>query len=367
MLAVGDSVGDDDRYVIEGEVGRGGMQEVYRALDDKLQRPVALKVPQDAKVARRFRESAVISAKVNHPNVAKTLDYFEDGGGRFFLIEELVKGPNLRQVAARFERLDPHAVSHVLHHLARGVAASHRVGVVHRDLKPSNILVAGGLAFEALKITDFGIAKMAEKEIGDAVSGGEETTQSSRTARGALPYMAPEVIDNPRTSSSPADVWAIATIAWELLTGRAPFGTGLKAVTAIVSGNKPTLPGEITAHKQFGPLSLAVASVILRCLEQDPASRPSAEQVATLCDELCYLPLVREVGVIETYRARTFGFIRSNDSDGVFFHVQNVLGPAPLPGTGVWYSKFDGNPNPRAIPVVPMKPDANADAAADAA
>lgn len=359
VLAITDCVGDDGRYVIEGEVGRGGMQEVYRAFDDKLQRTVALKVPQDAKVARRFRESAVISAKVNHPNVAKTLDYFEDEEGRFFLAEELVEGPNLRQIAARFERLDPHAVSHVLHHLARGLAASHRVGVVHRDLKPSNILVAGDLAFRALKITDFGIAKMAEQEIGDAVSGGEETTQSSRTARGALPYMAPEVIDDPRTPSPSADVWAIAAIAWELLTGRAPFGTGLKAVTAIVTGNKPTLPAEITDHKQFGPLSLAVGDVILRCFEKDSASRPSAEQLATLCDELCYQPLLREAGVIESYPRRSFGFIRSNSYDNVFFHVENVLGPRPPQGTDVWYSKFDGNPNPRAIPVVPMKPEAN--------
>jgi eukaryotic-like serine/threonine-protein kinase len=364
ILAVGGCVGDDDRYVIEDEVGRGGMQEVYRALDDKLQRPVALKVPQDAKVASRFRESAVISAKVNHPNVAKTLDYFEDDEGRFFLVEELIEGPNLRQVATRFERLDPHAVSHLLHHLARGVAASHRVGVVHRDLKPSNILVAGGLAFEAVKITDFGIAKMAEKEIGDAVSGGDETTQSSRTARGALPYMAPEIIEHPRTPSPPADVWAIAAIAWELLTGHAPFGSGLRAVTAIVSGNKPTLSKEITAHNQFGPLALSVGNVILRCFEQAPASRPSAEQLVTLCDELCYQPLVREVGVIESYPRPTFGFIRSNGSDSIFFHVKNVLGARPPQGTDVWYSKFDGNPNPRAIPVVPMKPDANA---ADAA
>ena len=252
-------------------------------------------------------------------------------------------------------------MSHVLHHLARGVAASHRAGVVHRDLKPSNILVAGGLAFRAVKVTDFGIAKMAEKEIWvNAVSGGDETTQSSRTARGALPYMAPEVIDHPRTPSPPADVWAIAAIAAELLTGSAPFGTGLKAVAAILKGNKPTLSGEITAHNQFGPLSLAVGNVILRCFEQDPLSRPSAERLVTLCDELCYQPLVREVGVIESYPVRTFGFIRSNGSDGVFFHVQNVLGPPPAQGTDVWYSKFDGSPNPRAIPVVPMKPDADA-------
>ncbi len=366
LLSIGSCVGDDDRYVIEAEVGRGGMQEVYRALDDKLQRQVALKVPQDANVARRFRESAVISAKVNHPNVAKTLDYFEDGAGRFYLVEELVDGPNLRHIAARFERLDPHAVAHVLHHLARGVAASHRVGVVHRDLKPSNILVAGGLAFNAVKVTDFGIAKMAAEEIGDAVSGGDETTQSSRTARGALPYMAPEVIEHPRTPSPPADVWAIAAIAWELLTGQAPFGSGLRAVPLIVSGTKPTLAFQITAHRQFGPLSEAVAELMLKCFEHDPAARPSAQELAVLCDDLCYLPLVREVGVVENYAASSFGFIHCEGSAGAFFHTKNVLGPRPPAGTSVWYSKFDGNPRPRAIPVVPMRPDASA-AAADAA
>jgi eukaryotic-like serine/threonine-protein kinase len=359
LLSIGSSVGDDDRYVIEVEIGRGGMQEVYRVLDDKLQRQVALKVPQDAKVARRFRESAVISAKVNHPNVAKTLDYFEDGDGRFYLVEELVDGPNLRHIASRFERLDPHAVVHVLHHLARGVAASHHVGVVHRDLKPSNILIAGGLAFDAVKVTDFGIAKMAAEEIGDAVSGGEDTTQSSRTARGALPYMAPEVIDHPRTPSPPADVWGIAAIGWELLTGQAPFGSGLRAVQFILSGPKPTLAPEITAHRQFGPLSQAVADLMLRCFEIDPTARPTAEELAALCDDLCYLPLDREVGVVDNYVVRSFGFIRSEGNESVFFHAQNVLGPRPPEGTNVWYSKFDGSPRPRAIPVVPMKPNAS--------
>src|ERR1041384_6157592 len=137
------------------------MQEVYRARDVVLERLVALKVPQDARVARKFRDSAVISARVNHPNVAKTLDYFEESGGKFYLVEELIQGENLREVSVKFERLDPHTVAHVLHHLARGLAAAHRVGVVHRDLKPSNIMVVGGLAFLGLKITDFGIAKMA--------------------------------------------------------------------------------------------------------------------------------------------------------------------------------------------------------------
>jgi serine/threonine-protein kinase len=362
FLSKGDGVGDDGRYIIDEKIGQGGMQEVFRALDDKLRRSVALKVPLNQKAARRFKDSAVISAKVNHPNVAKTLDYFEDETDRFYLVEELVEGLNLRQIAKHFERLDPHAVAHVLHHLARGLAASHDAGVVHRDLKPSNILIAGGLAFEAVKITDFGIAKMAEGEIGDVVSGGEESTLSSMTVRGALPYMAPEVIDDPHTPSPPADVWAIAAISWELLSGFPPFGTGLKAVSAILNEPSPALPTEPASHPQFGPLTEAIGKILSGCFDKKPADRPTAEELAGLCDGLCYLPVVRDVGRVNAYIAPSLGFILSDEGEEVFFHTQNVVGTKPGLGTKVWYSQFEGKPHPRAIPVVPMVFDPDAEA-----
>lgn len=356
-LSPGDRVGD--RYLIEGEVGRGGMQVVYRATDETFDREVAVKVPQDAKVARKFKESAILSARVNHPNVAKTLDYFEDSSGRFFMVEELVVGMNLRRVASQFDRLDPHTAAHVLHHLARGVAASHRAGVLHRDLKPSNVLIAGGLDFHALKITDFGIARMAAQEIGDAVAGGEESTQSSRTARGQIAYMAPEVIASPRAPSMAADVWAIAAIAWELLTGTPPFGTGYAAVAAIVMGTMPALPHAVEAHPQFGGLAKAVHDVVLMCFQADPVSRPTAEQLAKICDDLCYLPPVgRETGTVDNFppaSGRAYGFIRSAAGSGVFFHTRSVVGPSPNVGDPVWFMKFRGEPRHRAIPVVPMK------------
>ena len=187
VLATGELVGQ--RYTVEAEIGRGGMQEVYRARDEVLERIVAVKVPQDARVARKFRDSSVLSAKVNHPNVAKTLDYFEDNAGRFYMVEEYVNGLDLRKITSRFERVDAHTAAHVLHHLARGISASHRVGIVHRDLKPSNVMVVRGLEFEGLKITDFGIAKMAEHEVDQAVSGGAETTRRSTTVMGALAYL----------------------------------------------------------------------------------------------------------------------------------------------------------------------------------
>ena len=352
VLATGELVGQ--RYTVEAEIGRGGMQEVYRARDEVLERIVAVKVPQDARVARKFRDSSVLSAKVNHPNVAKTLDYFEDNAGRFYMVEEYVNGLDLRKITSRFERVDAHTAAHVLHHLARGISASHRVGIVHRDLKPSNVMVVRGLEFEGLKITDFGIAKMAEHEVDQAVSGGAETTRRSTTVMGALAYLAPEVISSPHSPSKAADVWAIAAMTWELLVGKPPFGNGLVAIKEILSDKRPALPQTIGTHKQFGPLSRQLADVVLSCLRSDPNERPSAVELAARCDEICYLSPMRETGTVVRYPARSFGFIESDAGGEVFFHVQNVVGVKPKPGTEVWFTKFEGQPRPRAIPVVPL-------------
>ena len=316
ILAIGELVGE--RYTVEAEIGRGGMQEVYRARDEILRRMVAVKVPQDARVARKFRDSSVLSAKVNHPNVAKTLDYFEDDAGRFYMVEEYIEGLDLRKVTSRFKRVDAHTTAHVLHHLARGVSASHRVDIVHRDLKPSNVMVVGGLEFEGLKITDFGIAKMTEHEVDQAVSGGEETTRRSTTVMGALAYLAPEIISSPHNPSKAADVWAIAAMAWELLVGVPPFGSGLVAIKEILSDKRPALPRAISAHKQFGLLSRQLADVVLSCLRPDPNERPSAVELAARCDEICYLSPMRETGTVVRYPARSFGFIESDAGGEVF-------------------------------------------------
>ncbi|MCY4012744.1 MAG: protein kinase [Gammaproteobacteria bacterium] len=345
------------RYTIETEIGRGGMQVVYRAVDETLRRTVAVKVPQDAQNTRRFRESAVLSAKVNHPNVAKTLDYFEDADGRFYMVEEYVDGLNLRLVTSRFKRSDPHTAVHILHHLARGLSASHRVGVVHRDLKPSNVMIVGGLKLLGVKVTDFGIAKMAEREVDDAVAGGEETTRRSSTVMGALAYLAPEVVDLPHSPSKPADVWSIAAMAWELLTGKPPFGTGLRAIREIVSEKDPALPSSVANHDQFGLLSRQLADLILSCLRRNPDERPTAADLASRCDELCYVTPVRETGIVTNYPARSFGFIARENGGSVFFHVRSVIGPRPELGAQVWFTSFDGMPRPRAIPVVPLLPE----------
>src|SRR5260370_14178963 len=129
------------------------MEEVYEANDLLLRRAVALKVPKNKSAEKRFQRSAIVSAKVNHVNVAKTLDYLEENN-RAYLIEELVRGKDLGRVLREDMRfVDSLIAAYLLHRLARGLAASHHAGVIHRDLKPSNVIAFGGSLLQDLKIT----------------------------------------------------------------------------------------------------------------------------------------------------------------------------------------------------------------------
>ena len=336
------------RYQVLEKVGEGGMQHVYRATDKTLDRQVALKVPKNAAAERRFQRSAALSAKVSHPNVAKTLDYFEESGV-FFLAEEFISGMDLSDFRQKVPRLDPYSVATVLHNLARAIRASHRVGVIHRDLKPSNIMVDGTYQLSTVKVTDFGIAKMAEHELAEAAES-EATITSSHTMMGALPYLAPEMIRGPKNASFGADVWAIGAIAFELLCGVKPFGGGLAAVPAILSLPSVPLPNDINV--QFRPLVTDLHNLIIRCLEKEEANRPDAEQLVAECEKLCYQTPARCFGKVSNYKY-TYGFI-SEDGSGetIFFHPDSVYGPKPKVGEPVWFAKHAGDPRSRAHPVV---------------
>lgn len=341
------------RYLVDSYISEGGMQEVFRARDVELDRVVALKVPFNQSARKRFDRSAHASAKVNHPNAARTLDYIQDASGQH-LVEEFIEGQNLGQALDAIPCLDPDACAWVLHHLARGLAAVHRHKVVHRDLKPGNIMIVGGLAFNGLKITDFGVARMAEQEIDEAVKVGTVTT--SKTAIGALPYMAPEVIDAPGQPFLPADIWAVGALTHQLLSGELPFGQGFAAVPRIQAAAPSPVPKSVLAHPQFGHLGREIHGIILQCLQKSPGSRPTARQLVALCDRLCYSPITgRRFGTVEGYPGRSFGFITPKGGGAsVFFHIESVVGRPPKVGQRVWYQPYAGSPRPRAHPVVPM-------------
>jgi len=347
----------NDRYEIISYIGEGGMQEVFRARDLILEREVALKVPKNSSAEKRFQRSSIISAKVNHPNVAKTLDYFKIGSSEY-LIEELIIGRDLKVVIQKeFKCIDPYLVSRMLHHLAKGLAASHHVDVIHRDLKPSNVMIGGGATLSELKITDFGIAKMAEDEISQAIKGGDESISSSKTAFGAIPYMAPETIEIQNFASMPSDIWALGAIAYELLSGTKPFGEGFNAIPKILNALPPQKPKWIDENLQFRTIGNSVYDVILSCLQKDPTLRPTADELVSLCEGFCYSTVERKLGKFKDfYPKRTNqGFIQSEDGSNVFFHFDSVYGEKPVIGSKVSFAEFIGNPYNRAHPVVVMR------------
>lgn len=346
------------RYQVKRYLSEGGMQEVYLAVDKVFNRPVALKTPKNSSAEKRFQRSAVVSARVNHSNIAKTLDYFEEEGAEY-LVEEYIKGNNLSEMLANtYVLLDPHLAAHLFHHLAKGVAASHHAGVFHRDLKPSNIMVSKDPSLKTIKITDFGIAKLAEEEIIAGIEGGDESITSSKTVVGALPYMAPEMVDRPREAGTAADIWALGAILYHALTGKPPFGTGLSAVTRILQEPVPAMPDTIEFRRpQFSHLNAQLWSLMSDCLDKDPDQRPTADDLVGYCSSLCYSVQPREFGTVKSFDEHygKWGFIAAAGGPDIFFHAGSVYGSVPEAGVTVNFASYPGRPKPRAFPILPLQ------------
>jgi len=342
------------RYEVIRYLDEGGMQFVYIANDRTTNRQIALKTPKNNSAKKRFNRSAVVAAKVNHPNVAKTLDYIEDGG-KTFLVEELIDGEDLKKaLLTKTDFVDPYMAARVFHHLAKAIAAAHHTGVVHRDLKPTNVMVVGGYNLIELKITDFGIAKMAEAEMDEAVEGGDESLSASATAVGALPYMAPEAIEDPSSVGLPADIWSVGAMMYHILCGKYPFGSGLRAVPKIVAAVKPDAPRFVRQRVQFKPLADDLMAIIHACLEKDSNIRPTADELVTMCSALCYSISERYIGKVDEVRFNSFGFIQS-PVGRVFYNNESVFGGKPETGDEVLFSCYSGGQLPRALPVIKLK------------
>jgi len=347
------------RYQVLGHIGRGGMQDVYLAHDDLLNMNVALKTPQPGQGVKRFKQSAIIAARVNHHNVAKTLDYLETDDAAY-LVEEFVEGESLEEKLKRFGYLDPHLGARVLHYLAKGISASHRAGVIHRDLKPSNVMVAKGVNLHELKITDFGIATLTEDVLDDAAKDGDLTRSTSGTVKGALPYMAPELMfrkSGERTESA-VDIWSLGAMMFRLLTGKFPFGIFLEAAVNVKNNTREAWPNFMTFNPQLAPLAKELQSLIESCLEYDPKLRPNAEDLVLKCQDLCYLAIDREEGIVNNLiQNGSSGFI-TREGNNAFFSMESVYGenrPNTSQNRSVCFSSFPGYPRSRAHPIIVLK------------
>jgi serine/threonine-protein kinase len=206
-----------NRYRIVGLLGRGGMGEVYRADDLKLGQPVALKflpAPLERDQARldRFLNEVKTGLKVSHPNVCRVHDIGEVDG-QHYLSMEYIDGEDLASLLRRIERLPRTKAVQIARQLCAGLAAAHEQGVLHRDLKPANVMIDGrGKA----KITDFGLASLAEAIEGDEVRAG--TPQ----------YMSPEQHAG-REVTVRSDIYSLGLVLYELFTGKRAFDAATPA------------------------------------------------------------------------------------------------------------------------------------------
>ena len=263
-------------YRLAGRLGRGGMGEVYRAFDERLEREVAVKLirPEsagDSLARERFRREARAAASLNHPAIVQIYDIVETAAGDA-IVMELVSGETLASLL-RAGPLDPEQVLDLGTEIALGLAAAHSRGVIHRDLKPENVMVTeAGHA----KILDFGLAKLSPPAGEAAGRTGESSLSFAGSVLGTYRSMSPEqargLALDPRS-----DLFSFGGLLYEALTGRAPFAgdTVLETLTRICTVRQPPvveLRPEVPA---------ALSSLVDRLLEKDPGDRPESAAAVT--------------------------------------------------------------------------------------
>ncbi|GAB3920837.1 hypothetical protein GCM10029976_006970 [Kribbella albertanoniae] len=266
MKRAGEVVGG--RYRIVAVIGRGGMGDVYRAVDEVLEREVALKVvrpePRTLVDADRFRREARAIAQICDPHVVAAYD-FGDEGKSWYLAMELSTGCSVGEELRESGPFEPSRALYVVRQAAAGLAAAHREGVVHRDIKPDNLLLGDD---GSVKVADFGIARFLSEATTTMTSSGEIV--------GTSYYLSPEAARG-RAVGPPSDIYALGCVLYQLVTGQPPFMADEPA--AIMYQHVECEPAPPSDHRP--ELTDDLEALIFWMLAKDPTRRPTATQVAT--------------------------------------------------------------------------------------
>jgi serine/threonine-protein kinase len=256
------------RYVLEGEIGRGGMASVWRAHDDVLDRPVAVKIlhahlADDPSFLERFQSEALSSAQLAHPNIVNVYDTGTEDGTSF-IVMELFEGRTLADVIAQNGPLEPDRAINTLIPVLAALQHAHQNGVIHRDVKPGNILVGDS---GMVKITDVGIARAAYAS--------HDATTTGRVL-GSVPYLSPEQVQgsdvNPRS-----DIYACGVVLYEALTGKRPFQAETDLAAATMRLTREPLP----ARALRSGIPRALDAAVARAMSRRPEDRfQTAENMA---------------------------------------------------------------------------------------
>jgi beta-lactam-binding protein with PASTA domain/serine/threonine protein kinase len=257
----------DGRYRIESRIAVGGMATVYRAVDTRLDRVLALKVMHpslatDGEFVERFIREAKAAARLDHTNVVGVYDQGTDGG-YVYLAMEYVAGCTLRDILRERGALQPRAALDILEPVLAALGAAHRAGLVHRDMKPENVLIGDD---GRVKVADFGLVRAV----------GTDTSTSTGSVLGTVSYLAPEQIEHGHADQR-SDVYACGVLLYEMLTGAKPHG-----------GQTPAQILYQHLHEDVAPPSAAVPglalqldSLVAAAAARDPQARP-ADAVALL-------------------------------------------------------------------------------------
>ena len=268
-LRVGERLGP---YEILAPIGAGGMGEVYRAKDARLERTVAVKVlpsgvASDPDALGRFEREAKAVAALSHPNILAIHDFGRHEGVAYAVME-LLEGETLRERLAAGAPPARKAIDYATQ-IAHGLAAAHEKGIVHRDLKPENVFVTKE---GRLKILDFGLARQAS---GPAI--GADATQSPTVTRstepgttmGTVGYMSPEQVRG-SIADHRSDIFSFGCVLYEMIAGRRPFQreTSAETLTAILREDPPELSSAVSA-----PIPPGLDRIVKHCLEKSPSER----------------------------------------------------------------------------------------------
>ncbi len=257
------------KYRVARQLARGGMGRIYLAEQLPLGRAVVLKVLDaryadgagDPEFERRFYLEAATCARLTHPNTVTVFDYGpleKAGAATWFMAMEFIEGETLRQVLRREKTLDAVRALRIGREIARSLREAHRLGVIHRDLKPTNVMLVPTDEGEAVKVLDFGIAKLlqTDDDTADLTVGGKYL--------GTPRYTAPEVV-RLQPLDARTDLYSLGVVLYELLAGRTPFrGEPMQVAMSHVSDPVPPLGIDVPPEAQ---------QVVLRCLAKRPADR----------------------------------------------------------------------------------------------
>jgi eukaryotic-like serine/threonine-protein kinase len=254
-----------ERYEVESRLGSGGMAEVWRGHDRRLNRTVAIKTllsqyARDANFVDRFRREAQAAARLNHPGIVSVYDSGSDGDTPY-IVMQYIEGRTLADFLASGKRLPPEQAARITKDIAEALAAAHAQGVIHRDIKPANVMITRD---GKVLVMDFGIARLIS---------GPETAPQTSAVMGTASYLSPEQAQGHAVDAR-TDIYSLGAVLYEMLAGRPPFtGESPMAIAYKQVNDTPVPPSSVNAD-----VPPELDAIVMRALSKNPANRYQSGQ-----------------------------------------------------------------------------------------